>query len=324
MTTLNSTKLIDRPNRPGVLQRVGLRAIFINNGVLTDPYEISSVTVFAKAHNTSPSSILTDEQEVDSSVSASIKMHFANTASLTSNAGFNENNYVPAVLGGAASGIYKLRTGDYVCVLDGSINLSGNLSSIVGYHSPINNTASAVQDYIDVWTVRHVEGSKATTVVNNFRLFDDNFVVITQPMLLEPKHKLVNKHVRLGEVIDLKVLSELTITNQDIDESIRNIFEQAVLTGGQFQIEKINEEDGMPGHVTVSAFDQTETSVEITSDDTLIFTWDTNVLKTWSSDPVEQQKREDIGSPRGTYSVQVKYTMVGETRISPRFYFQLN
>ena len=337
MTTLNNIQLIDRPNRPGVLQRVGLRAIFLNNGALTDPYEISSVTIFAKEHNRSPSSVLNDEQVIDASAVSSVaKMCFSNYPNtLTNHAAFDPTGYTGARtdqrIGDGASGIYKLRTGDYICVLDGTTDLSGNLSSLVGYNddgagktAQIGNTASAVQDYIDVWTVRHVAGSKATTVVNNFRLFNDSFVVVTEPILLDPKHRLINKHVRLGEVVDLKVESENSVGNRNIDESIRNIFDQSVIASGKFLIQKINEEDGLPAHVTVSGYADTSSAVEVTSDDTLIFNWDTNILKNWSGDATEQGKREDVGSPRGTYSVQVKYTIIGETRISPRLYFQIN
>lgn len=306
------------------MQRVGLRAIFLSNGALTDPYEISSVTIFAKPVNTSPSTVLNSDGEIDAvNVSSAVKMHFSNFPdTLTSDDSFLQSNYTP---GTTASGIYKLRTGDYVVVLDGTVALKGNLSSLVGYSSEISNTANAVENHIDVWTVRHVENSDPTTVINNFRLFNDSFVVLTEPILLEPHHKLRNKNVRLGETVDLKVFTDLTVENRNIDESIRNIFNQSVLTSGMFLIEKINEEDGLPSHVIVSGYDDTSNSVEITSDDTLIFNFDTNVLKNWSNDNgTEQQKREDIGSPRGTYSVKVKYTMLGETRISPRMYLQIN
>jgi hypothetical protein len=296
----------------------------LSNGALTDPYEISSVSIFAKPVNVSPSTVLDNNGEINAtSVSGAVKMHFSNGPDyLTNTSSFDPSNFTPGV---TASGIYKLRTGDYVVVLDGTVSLKGNLSSLVGYSSEISNTADAVENHIDVWTVRHVENSNPTTVINNFRLFSDNFVVLTEPILLEPHHKLGNKNIRLGETIDLKIFSDVTVENRNLDESLRNIFNQAVLADGMFLIEKINEEDGLPSHVTVSGYSDTSSTVEVTSDDTFIFNWDTNVLKNWSNDSgTEQGKREDIGSPRGTYSIQVKYTMLGETRISPRMYLQVN
>ena len=324
MTTVNTYQTIDRFNRPGVLQRVGIRCLFISNGQLTDPYEISSVTVFAQDNNLSPSTVLASTNEINwSGVSSAARMHYANSGitAVTTDSTFDVSNYVP---GTTASGIYKLGTGDYIVVLDGTLNLSGNLLSGVGYASAIENSASAVRDYIDVWTVKYVAGSNFTTVINSFRLYSDTFVTLTEPLLLRSSNKLLNKHIRLGEVVDLKVDVTLTVENANIDEATRNLFDHSVLTSGMYLIEKINEEDGLPSIVAVSGYADTSASVQTTSDDTLIFNWDTNILKNWSNGSTEQTKREEIGSPRGTYAVTVKYTLLNETKISSKVYFSVN
>jgi len=326
MTILNGTHIIDRNNRPGVLQRVALRALFINNGVLSDPVQVSSVTLFSKAHNTSPSSVLNDDNVINaSSVSGSVVMHWAPPASGgpdSGNASFNPNQYAPGEQKSASS-IFRLRAGDYVVVLDGTIDVSASLSSLTGKHDTIQNTASSIKDYIDVWTVLHVAGSKPTTHVNSLRLFDDSFVMVTQPLMLSPRASLVRKRMRLGEVVDLKVANQITVQNPDLDDSIRNLFDQSLITSAMVQIEKINEEDSLPNHVTVSGYGDTSATVEVTSDDTIIFNWDTNILKTWGTVAAERTKREEIGSPTGTFSVRVKYTLLNETIISPRLFFTI-
>ena len=44
---LNSIRVIDRHQRPNVLNKVLLRSFFINDGAMQDPYQVSSVNVFS-------------------------------------------------------------------------------------------------------------------------------------------------------------------------------------------------------------------------------------------------------------------------------------
>ena len=77
---LNETKLVDRHNRPTVLQKVALRAFFINDGEYYDPADISGVTIFEEASNFTPSTILSGNlisPDVDAST---IKMQFGASA----------------------------------------------------------------------------------------------------------------------------------------------------------------------------------------------------------------------------------------------------
>ena len=70
---LNSTAVVDRNNRPNIGQKVGLRAFFLNDGAYSNPYEISSVSIFTKGANISPSTILDSTTLL---VSATPLMHF--------------------------------------------------------------------------------------------------------------------------------------------------------------------------------------------------------------------------------------------------------
>jgi len=116
---LNGTSLVDRNNRPTVLQKVGLRAFFINDGVYVDPYEISAVTVFDKSANFTPSTILEDNLISPDISKDIVRMNFAPSGDMS------PSNYSPNTDITSASGVYKVKTGEYIVVLDGVLNNSG-------------------------------------------------------------------------------------------------------------------------------------------------------------------------------------------------------
>lgn len=240
---LNGTTVIDRHNRPAVNQKVALQAFFINDGVYQDPYEISGVAIFQKTTASAAQDFLNDDNLLVSSVASSLLMNFANSATLTTDSAFDTSNYTP---GTTASGIFRTGVGKYIVVLDGTVNLSGNYSY---WNSPsaIENSASSTGNYWDFWTVKLVQGSDYKVVSNEFALFDNTFFVITQPLLLKPRTKLVNKYINLGSRTDLKFFTEITIENKDIDESIKNIFRDSLITSAMVQILKLND-----NHVTDS------------------------------------------------------------------------
>lgn len=305
---VNGYTVYDRHNRPSVLQPVGLRAFFINNGQFQDPYEISSVTVFKLSDNTSPSTLLTSANLLNPSIaSAVVKMGFANSAQLVTNIAFNASNYTP---GATASGIYKLATGEYITVLNGQVALSGKYES-----TTIANQASAVGDYIDIWTVRWVQNSDWEIFVNDFRLYRDTIFTATEPLLVTTTNKLSNKHIKLGSKVDLKVATEVNIANKNITRTIKNSFEDAAITSAQLQIVKLNDDYTLPARVTVSAFADTSAAIDVTSDNTIVYNWDTNNLYT-----LPAVTNGTFGPLTGTYSVQVKYGILNQTIVSDLMY----
>ena len=213
---VNTTTVVDRGNRPNVSQIVGLRTYFINDGAYVDPYEISSVQLFRKGDTLSPKSVT----GADGLVTATPKMAFGASASqgpglpvvhctetsptaapcnLAGN-GFDPAGYNPAT---TASGIYRMGPGEYVVVLDQTRSLSG-----WDYTTTTQVAASglsAVDDYVDLWTVKLNSASKYQVITNQFSLNEDTFFAFTEPLLLTTSNKLMNKHVRLGETIDIKV-----------------------------------------------------------------------------------------------------------------------
>ena len=90
-----------------------------------------------------------------------------------------------------------------------------------------------------MWTVKLSEASKYQVITNQFSLHEDTFFAFTEPLLLTTSNKLMNKHVRLGEKVDLKVSTETTVQNQDISQSVQNIFKDSVITEASMEVKKV-------------------------------------------------------------------------------------
>jgi len=300
---INSVTVVDRGNRPTFIQRVGLRTFFINDGDYVDPYEISSVQLFDKPCTLSPNTVIDSVTKLVSSTP--LMTYSASGETLTSHSNFDSTNYSPAV---TASGIYRIKQGEYMVVLDQTLNLSGwdeTTSTEVAASS-----LSAVGDYADLWTVKLAAASKYQVLTNDFTLHEDTFFAFTEPLLLTGTNRLLNKSVRFGELIDLKVATDTTIQNKNIPQSVQDIFKESVVTAATISIRKANQDPKLDGPFLVI----NSAAMDITSDNTLIYHWDTNGIVCSDS----------FGSAKGTYSVQVTYTLLNQTIISPLFYLTVS
>ena len=314
MTTLNSNTVVDRHNRPNTVQAVLLRAFFVNDGVYTDPVDISGVTVFNASSHFNPSSILDADGLIDkTNVSAAVLMEYGTTATPAN----PESGYNPDTDVSSLSGVYQLGTGEFAVVMDGSRNLSGNMHvnvPSVGEQTAVINAASAAGDYIDAWTVKLAAASNYKTIINNFTLKDDTFFTITQPILFTAREKLSQKKVTLDSIIDLKAFIDVSVQNRDLDEATKNIFCRSVITSGAFSIDKLNDSPGLDSRVAVSGFADTSSVIDITSDNTMIFNWNTSLL------PAIAAANNNYGGVKGTYEVRVQYSILNQTLISPPLY----
>lgn len=313
---LNGTKLTDRYNRPSVLGKTALRVIFMNDGTFVDPYDVSSCIVFNKLANAAPSSILDAETSlIKDSVSSLALMAFSpsgetgidhdgQSGRVTSlNLGWvAESSYTPAV---NASGIYRTGVGEYVAVLDGTLALSGELNGV-----EVKNGASAVDNYIDVWTVKMTEDSEYQVFINNFHLYNDNYIALTEPLLLSTKNRLVTKHVNLDSVTDLKVTTSMVVENKNLDDSVRNIIQDFSISGAKIKLEKINEDSAVAPRENIYDFVDADS---VTGDNTIIFRLDAD-----QNGLVLGGLR---GSVTGTYALTVKYGFMGQIIVSEPFYF---
>jgi hypothetical protein len=308
MTKLNGYTIIDRGNRPTVLQRVGLQTFFVDDGVYVDPYQVSSVMIFRKDDLNDNNIATTIGGDGLVLSSASPYMRFAPSGDASDVESFDPEEYDP---GTEASGIYRMGEGQYVVVLDGTVNLSGSWQG-----ARIANTASSVADWVDVWTVKMVEGSNFQTLINNFELFGDTIFTITEPLLLKTHTHLATRHVPLGSKVNLKFTNEITVENKTITQGVENIFRQSAITSPKIEIKKINEDVNLPSRVTVSGFDNAIASglINVTSDNTVVFPLDTTVL---------QSVLNGVGggAATGTYTAQLKFNLINETILSPLFHF---
>jgi len=307
---LNNTSLVDRQNRPQVNQRVGLKIYFINDGEYVDPYEVSSVKLLKKSVVTSGTALDSEERLV----SATPLMTFAASSTLTSDSAFDTSNYTPAT---DASGIFRISKGQYVVVLDQILDSSGydQTTASVGH----SNTLSAVTDYVDIWTVKLTSASKYQVIINDFKLYEDTFFAITEPLQFKPSNTLYNKHLRLGEKVDLRFGTEIGIMNQDITEEIKNIFKTSVINNASLEIKKVNQDHNFDGPFTVSGYADTSSLTSISSDNTITMNFDTTNLTSLGAFQLG-----NFGSVTGTYSVQVKYNLLNQTIISPLYYFTVS
>jgi len=303
---INNNQVTTRHERPTVLGPTALILYFINDGQYADPYEISGVSIFAASDNQSPSSVISSDGEILPSVTGSVLMHFSNSAALTTDSSFDASNYNVQ----DASGIYKLSTGKYAVVLNdvqdtpySVFNLSGDTS--------ISNRVSATGDYIDVWTLKRNTGSDLDTIINEFTLTEDRFFGVTEPLLFRVATRLENNYLVLGSKVDLKFTNEFTLENANIDRSIVNLFKQSLVTDPMIEIYKKNQDRNLDARVEVSGYAATSGLMDVTSENTVIFTFDTESLKTHPS-----LLDGTLGSMTGTYVARLKFNALNQTIVS--------
>ena len=328
---LDGVDLVDRYNNPGVNAKVAIRTQFLNNGEYIDPYDISACTIFNKYANTSPTSILDPgTQLIKSGLPLSpnsllgVLMSFGvsgdpDSATPTPHDGdVAEGNVTSEHLedeawfpeyepGNQASGIFRIGTGDYVAVLDGSRDLSGALT--LNYTYPggveVKNGASAVAEYIDVWTVKLYAESEYQVFINSFTLKNDTFLTLTEPLLLTPSNRLHTKHLNIGynnTLQDLVITTNLTVQNRNLTDAVRNIIQDYGISDVEVKIDRVVEGTALPSTISVQA--APTVGVRVTSDNTIIFP----LALTPESAP-------------GTYVIQVYYEFLSQKITSRPMYF---
>ena len=311
MISINNVSFPERWDKPAVGNKVALTALFYNDGQLVDPVDVSAVTLYK--YESYASSALFDAVNLPS---ATPLMNFAPSGATPGDADTYTANWGdPDGAGGLdyqyASGVFKLGTGKYVA----PVRLDKGLSGVFqGGVLDASTTLSGAVSYIDVWSVKLLPGSQYQSFIHRWSLYEDTFFSVTEPLLVKTSTTLANKHVRYGEKIDLVAPVEVTIENRNISESIINTLKSTLVTSGAFKITKVNDNTSLDGPFSVSGWSDTSSTVEVTSDGTLIFSWDTNQIPTSSS----------FGEAKGTYAIQVLYWANGQKIISPRFYVSVD
>jgi len=84
------------------------------------------------------------------------------------------------------------------------------------------------------------------------------------------------------------------------------------------EVQKVNEGSvALPAHVTVVSYEDTRATVDITSDNTILWRFDTTTLAT-------HPNVASFGGIVGTYRVTAKYNLLNETVITVPYYFTIN
>lgn len=318
MGAFNNKIVSERNQRPSFNGRTILRAYFMRDGeyVPIDNTQVSSVMLFNKEVNTSPSSLLeTSSGLVKDSVAANAVWRWALSGAGATGSGLllSESQYVPAS-STSCSSIYSVNSGRLAVILNGIDIVSSILADGTQVSSNQQLSGEPAATYIDVWTVKLCAGCDWVTFINDTVFFQNNAVVLSEPLLCSTRERLYNKRIELGSIEKLKIGTEITIENKNIDDSIKNILRDGLITSGSVKILKHNETDTtLPAWVTVSGYNNTSALVELTGDNTFLFNFNTNVL-TDGSIP-------NLGNGAGTYSIQVKYNILDETRLSPLLFF---
>ena len=316
---LNGETLVDRFNRPSVIGKVAVRTLFINEGVFIDPYDVSACTIFAKVSNETPAFIADPiDGLIKSDASSVVLMNFGvpgdgdpyyhdgtDTKTTSQNpAWVDPTLYIP---GDDASGIFRVGVGDYVAVLDGVSDLSGGYNMRESYNGGITvaNGASSVQGYIDVWTVKLSADSEYQLFINSFSLYNDTFTTITEPLLITTRNRLLNKKLRVGEKIDMKITTDITVQNSTLSEETKNILRDYPIINPTVTVKKVNDDS-----VNEEAWSNVvnDTPATLTSDNTIIFTYD---IAAWPT------------TGAGTYFITAKYSYLTQNFVTPPYYFTI-
>ena len=323
---LNGVTLVDRFNRPSVNGKVAVRTLFINSGEFIDPYDVSACTIFAKVSNETPAFIADPiDGLIKSAATSEVLMNFNISGDPNNNADGHDGTgtkvtsqrlndtvwFPPYVPGDRASGIHRVGVGDYVAVLDGSLltDLSGTYDIRYPYQGGIEvvNGASSVQDYIDVWTVKLYSGSEYQLFINSFSLYNDTFTTITEPLLITTRNRLLNKKLRFGERIDMKITTDITVQNSTLSEETKNILKDYPITNPMIVIKRVNDDSvNQEAWTTIIA----ETAATLTTDNTILYNYNT--------DPGAGTK-----STPGTYIITAKYSYLTQNYVTPPYYFTI-
>jgi len=322
MGSFNNNIVTERSQRPSFDGRTILRSYFMRDGQfvpMDTSAQVSSVTLFKMAQNTLPSSVLDESTGLITDSAASLAIwRWALSGAGAGPAGGNllePSAYVPTD-SSSCSSIYAVGNGQLAVVLNGIDTVSSILRDGTSVSSTSVLSGEPVGRYIDVWTVKLCAGCEWQTFINETEFFQNNAIVLTEPLLFSTSERLYNKKIELGSIEKLKIGTEVTIDNVSISDSIKNTLKGGLITSGLVEIVKQNDSvPTLPARSTVISFAQSNGFVEVTGDNTFLYTFDTTILTN------QAIVGTDFGSAVGTYTAQLKYNVLEETVMSPLMYF---
>lgn len=322
MTKFNDITVINRANRPSPISPCKIDFIWIKDGSYQNPFQVCSVHIFPNVQfgSANPYVDLTPGGPnyglVSSTATNYIFRNYSRNPEGIRN-GFDASmegmaEEVDYVGGNSASAIFKTGDGNFTVILQPEaeyfpISVGADWLPVYG------NSASATGDYIDIWTLVDVEGSRAQIYANSFKLNSASVVAITEPLLVTPTNKLIQRYIEVGSKEKLRVKTELVVDNEPISDSLRNLLETgALLSNPQMRIVKLNESPELTSRVMIQDFADTEATIQIDSQNLISYLWDTTTIAPKDGNDV-------LGGSRGVYEITVKYDILTESFYSTKF-----
>jgi len=316
MTKFNNITVIKRENRPSPISPCLLDFFWVKDGYYQDPYQVCSVYVFPNTQFGAPDAYvdlspgspnyglvnaISGQNYIFHNVPSGQTEFNADVSACASESDYLQEN--------TASSIYKVKEGHFSVILQPSAQY---WTSAYNEYSAVNS-ASSVRDYIDIWTLVDVKGSKAQIYVNTFRLNAGAAFAVTEPVEITPRNELVQRYVDVGTKLKLRVKTFLHVDNEPLAQSLRDIINTgALLTDAELRITKINESPNLTSRVIIRDFADTADDVYVNHHNTISLLWDTaNIAPKYSEDI--------LGGPRGVYEIEAKYNVLDETFYSPKF-----
>ena len=327
MTKFNGTTVIERGNRPSPIVPTKLDFYLVKAGSQVDPYQVCSVHIFPNTQfgsadpyiNLNPGAT-TENYGLVSATNQNFLFHNYKRNESGNRVGFDA--FVSACpaptsytgdLRYAASSIFKVDNGHFSVILQPSGFYYAASAAANGWTEGWNSTASSVGAYLDIWTVVDVAGSKAQIYVNTFGLQTANTFATTEPLQVTTNNKLIQRYVEVGSKKRLRVKTELVVDNEPIKQSLRNLMETgSLLQNPKMRIVKLNESPELTSRVMIQDFDDTAANVDLDPEGTISYMWDTASIVPKYSDDI-------LGGARGVYEITVKYDLIEETILSPKF-----
>jgi len=324
MTTFNGITVINRANRPSPISPCKLDFIWIKDGSYQNPFQVCSVHVFpnTKFGSANPYVNLTAGDAnyglVSSTATDYIFHNYKRSTETGARIGFDANMSAMAgeatyAEGNSASAIFNTSPGNFSVILQPEAEYFPMGADANNWLPVSGNSASATGDYLDIWTLVDVEGSRAQIYVNSFKLNSNSNVAITEPLLVTPTNKLIQRYVEVGSTEKLRVKTSLVVDNEPISESLRNLLETgSLLSDPQMRIVKLNESPELTSRVMIEDFTDTAARVHIDSHNMISYLWNTETIVPKYTDDI-------LGGSRGVYEITVKYQILTETFYSPKF-----
>ena len=323
MTTFNDITVINRANRPSPISPCKLDFIWIKDGSYQNPFQVCSVHIFPNTQFGSPNPyvcLTPGDAEYGLVSSTATEYIFRNYKrnGVGARVGFDGNmsamaNVSSYVGGNSASAIFNTSPGNFTVILQPEADYFPTTAPANNWLPVSGNSASATGDYLDIWTLVDVEGSRAQIYVNSFKLNSNSNVALTEPLLVTPTNKLIQRYVEIGSKEKLRVKTELVVDNEPITNDLRNLLETgSLLSSPQMRIVKLNESPELTSRVVIQDFSDTSSTIQLDSHNMISYLWDTASITPKDTDDI-------MGGSRGVYEITVKYDILTESFYSPKF-----